>query len=332
MRTFFPAVLAALLLCGAIAGGAADPEGTLRVKLKPAVVVPVGDIRLGQIAEVSAGGSGLGVELAAMSLGNTPLAGNVRTMSRDHVIMFLTRNGFREENINLQGARACTVTVNTLKITGDRIVRCARDYLASMPILQGNNTQIEIERMPRDRRIAVGAESESAPELVASVSSMDRPWGRIRVYVKIRSNNRILATVPVMFQVTNRQNVVYAAKAIRRGDTIDETCVSIREMILGATNGNTSFLDRPQLVVGKKARLPIAAGVPIVAAMLNDPFATRRGENVSVVLKSRHIEIVAKGTALNDGHIGDVIPVTVGATGKRVVGKVVSAGTVQMSL
>jgi len=320
MRTVFPAILAALLLGAGIAAGADSPAATIQVKLKPAAVVPTGEINLGQIAEVAADGSGLAAELAAMSLGNAPLAGNARAVSRDHVLMFLTRNGIPKEDISLQGARACTVTVTTLRVTGAQLVQCARNYLASMPVLQDGKSRIEVERMPRDKRIAVGDEGKAAPELTASVSSMDRPWGRIRVYVKIRSNDRVLATVPVMFQVTTRQNVIYASKPIRRGDTIDETCLSVREMILDATNGNETFLDKN------------AAGAPIVAAMLNDPFAARRGEDVSVVLKSRHIEIIAKGTALNDGHIGDVIPVTVGATGKRIVGKLVSAGMVEMAL
>ena len=112
MRNLLTAFFIIVCLVAGMARGANAPDGKLQVKLKPAAVLPAGEISLGQVAEVSAGNAALAAELSALSLGNTPLAGNARTVLRNHVVMYLTRKGIREADINLQGARACTVTVN----------------------------------------------------------------------------------------------------------------------------------------------------------------------------------------------------------------------------
>ena len=340
MKTRLIPVLAVLFATAAVSVAATTPVQRIEIELKNAVALPAGDIRLDQVAtlsvpalsEVEGDEPALAEAIASISLGATPLPGNGRSVNRDHIVMHLARNGVDVTAVRWSGPRSCTVTVRSTTVTGDQIVQCAREYLQSLPMFKECDAQIEVDRAPHSKVMAANDGPNGQPTLTASVSSLERPWGNIRVYVKIGNGDKVLATLPVMFRVTCRQKVLYALRPIRKGETLDRAHFEAREIVLGPTSTNESYLTDSDRIVGKKAARAIMAATPLTASMVTEPFAARRGEGISVVLRSRHFEIVAKGTAQSDAYVGDVIPVTIGATGKRIVGKVVSAGTVELTL
>ena len=76
----------------------------------------------------------------------------------------------------------------------------------------------------------------------------------------------------------------------------------------------------------------IPAGTALTASMVAEPLAIRRGEDVTLSLKSDHMEVVTKGVAQKDGYVGDLIPVKVFVSGKDLTCKVVANGTVELPL
>jgi flagella basal body P-ring formation protein FlgA len=66
--------------------------------------------------------------------------------------------------------------------------------------------------------------------------------------------------------------------------------------------------------------------------MVAEPLAVRQGEDVALSLKSSHLEVATRGIAQKDGYIGEMIPVKVFVSGKRLNCKVVGTGTVEVPL
>ena len=259
MKTrLIPAALAILFATAAVNDAAATAARRISIELKSASVLPAGDIRLDQVAALSVDDPALAEEIASISLGATPLPGNGRSVNRDHIAMHLARSGVDVTAVRWRGPRSCTVTVRSTKITGDQIVRCAREYLRSLPMFKEYDAQIEVARMPRSKMMAADDGPNGQPTLTASVSSLERPWGNIRVYVKIGNGDKVLATIPVMFRVTCRQKVLYALRPIRKGETLDRAHFEAREIVLGPTSTNESYLTSSDRIVGKKAARAIS--------------------------------------------------------------------------
>ncbi len=323
-----PLSLLILLFFGAVAArGAAAAQ--IRVELKPAAVLSAGEIQIGKVATVHATEPDLAQQIASTTLGATPWPGNARHVTREHVVMRLNRAGIDTSRIRWQGTETCTVTVRTAKITGAQIVKAARDYLTSLPLLQGDNVKIRVERTPSDKLVAVGKEM---PSLEAGAASADRPWGRIRVYVKVTLGDRVIATIPVMFHVTCRQKVVVAARSIKRGEMLGPSHLDIQEIVLGPLSGTELYITKPEEIIGKEATRSLVPKTPLRTSMVKERFATRRGESVSVHLRSSHIEIVTKGVAQRDAYLGDTISVKVVTSGKPISCKVIGPNTVEISL
>ena len=310
----------------AVACGAATAE--IRLEMKRSARIPSGEIHLDQVATVLAEDASLAESIAGARLGTTPLPGSNRVITRGHILMQLGRRGIGPNEIAWEGARACRVSVRSVTLAREDIVKAARDYLRTIPMLEKEGVTIELATPPRSRQVA----ADEPPVLVASSSSVVRPWGRIRVNVKVVAGDRVLANIPVMFKATCRENVVFAVRPLQRGRPIRASDVEVREVMLGARSGQLSYATRLDQVVGKQAMRSVSPGVPVTVSMVVEPLAARKGQGIAIYLRSEHVEVVTKGTAQCDGRIGDVIAVAVGVTGKLISAKLVAPGTVELPL
>ena len=318
-------LLAAVAVCRV---GYAGPD-RVQIELKEAAVLQTGDIRLRQVADLS-GDAALAAGMNDISLGASPLAGSSRSMTKEQIIMRLVRAGYDVAALQWHGPSACLVTLQTTKISSEQIVQAGRDYLASLPMLKRDDARIEIEQMPRDCVVAGGADKIS---LSAFAASADHPWGRLRIFVKINAGDDVLATVPLMFMVTTNQKVLVAAKPINRGELIEKGQLDTREIVMGPASIPETYLDSsPDAAIGKVAVRAIPAGTALTASMVAEPLAIRRGDDVTLSVKSSHMDVVTKGVAQKDGYLGEMIPVKVFVTGKSLTCKIVGNGSVELPL
>ena len=300
-----------------------------QIELKRTAVLTNGQILLSRIATVTGDKPAVTDRVLAISLGATPWPGNARTVTRENVAMHLRRAGVNLSGVRWSGAETCTVTVRSTKISAKEIMEVGRQYLASLPMLRDGDVRIEAERMPSPKLVAVDNEPI---RLTASAASADRPWGRMRVYVKVQAGDRLIATIPVMFLVTATRKVVFATRPLSRSELIEPRHLETSEIVLGPGSGPELYLENEKEAVGKKTARAVAAGTPLTTSMIVEPYATRKGESVSIRLHSRHIEVVTSGVAQRDAYVGEVIPVTVNFSGRKLSCKVTAAGTVELSL
>jgi len=143
----------------------------------------------------------------------------------------------------------------------------------------------------------------------------------------------VLATIPLMFMVTTNQKVLVAARSINRGEVIEKGHLDTREIVLGPASLPETYLDpSPDSAIGKVAVRAIPAGTALTASMVAEPLAIRRGDDVTLSVKSAHMDVVTKGVAQKDGYVGELIPVKVFVTGKNLTCKIVANGTVELPL
>ncbi|MFZ5616423.1 MAG: flagellar basal body P-ring formation chaperone FlgA [Pseudomonadota bacterium] len=105
-----------------------------------------------------------------------------------------------------------------------------------------------------------------------------------------------IATASVMLPVP--------ARTIARGEIIEETDIDWIE-IADARGG--FFVDDADLIIGKLARRPLAAGAPLRKADLQSPTLIKRGETATIILEAPGLRLTQAGVALANGGAGDLI-------------------------
>jgi len=90
------------------------------------------------------------------------------------------------------------------------------------------------------------------------------------------------------------------------------------------------FALRAQDVAGKEARRALPAGATVRAADVGAPTLVRRGEAVSLVMRSGRLTIAALGRALGDGAAGGLVRVVNLATDRTLDAHVIAAGTAEV--
>jgi len=301
----------------------------ITLNVQPTTLLSGETIPLGRVAVIAADDPLLLRKLNGLPLGVAPRPGDDRYITRRHIAMYLARSGIDGSRIVWQGSGGCTVTARSAAVRGADVVAAARDYLLSLPELQHADTRVSVERAPRDKLLPA---TEGTLTLSASAPSMDRPYGRVKVLVNAEAGGKIIETVPVVFQVTTRKQVVYTTQPIRRNQPIEPSHVRIREITLGPMSPDITHMTSLESVLGKNATRAIRADVALTASMIADPFAIREGDVVALFLRSERVEVATRGLAMRNAHIGEIIPVTVTTTGKRLFCKVTANGEVELAL
>ena len=319
------AVIAATLLLAATLPAAA----AVRIALRPRATLDVGRITVGHIAEVAGDDTTLAAEIGGLRIGATPWPGNARRVTRSDIAMVLARKDISPRRITWAGAEACTVSVRVTRVRGEEIAAAARACLRRLPALREQGVTIALRQTPRDRLLPATGEE---PTLDCTVDEINRPWGKVRVFVRLRSGERVQATVPVHFQITCSRQVVVASRAVARGAIIGAEDLDMRSVILGAGQGADSYHFDAGQVIGKKAARPLLAGVPVGRSAVAEPYAVHKGEMVSIVLSSDYLRITAKGVAQSDARVGEAVPIEVLISGRRLMCRTVGVGEVALSL
>ncbi len=120
-----------------------------------------------------------------------------------------------------------------------------------------------------------------------------------------------------------------ARTTIYPGDVINEGMLA-DSRVGHDTDARGQPLAAREEAVGKVARRTLLPGQPIVLSSLRLPYAVRSGKPVSLVFKSGVLTITGQGIALQNGAVGDTMPVQNTDSGLIVRGRVASDGLVEI--
>lgn len=198
---------------------------------------------------------------------------------------------------------------------------------------------VEVAKAALLRQVSKPAQAELEP---LSAPSVTVPTGRVTlvavdpgrilpitsVRVEILVDGRQARTVYVSFRVKLFAVVVVATRPLARGQVVEKDAVRLERREVTTVTG--TYLTDVHDAIGKRVEQSIGGGSLLTAEVLSAPLAVERGKPVHIVVVIGQIRITALGKALEDGRIGDLVPVQVVATGKRIQAVVVAPGVVNL--
>jgi len=140
----------------------------------------------------------------------------------------------------------------------------------------------------------------------------------------------VALTVGCAFPAVAQDALTPAPKAvIYPGDIIlDEMLTDVPNAV---RDGSGPFITSRSLIVGKAARLTLLPGHAIPFAGVSNRKLVSNGAEVKLVFSEGGLVITTRGSALQDGSIGDVVKVRNDDSGVTVTGAVQPDGSVRVS-
>ncbi|MGJ8562369.1 MAG: flagellar basal body P-ring formation chaperone FlgA [Alphaproteobacteria bacterium] len=141
--------------------------------------------------------------------------------------------------------------------------------------------------------------------------------------------NKLLITVMLVGALTplSASAASVTAKAnLQRGSILSSDDVHIK------VQAGESREDIMSIYVGKELKRSIAKGYKLAPGYVGNPVVVRRNSRVSMIYRAGGLEISAWGRALDEGGAGDIISIMNLDSRKRVQGRILESGSVEVGL
>ncbi len=166
--------------------------------------------------------------------------------------------------------------------------------------------------------------------LNVSAANRNRILGRAVFVLRIQGLNGAPLEQWVSADVSQIVEVVVAARKLSRLDVIEAEDIHLQSMQIRRVR--RPYLSKPQEVLGKRLRQSLRKGMPIRGDQLEIAPLVRRGDRVTITVRSKGLQIVTSGKAKQDGQLGEMIRVMNLESKKNVYAEVVNAGDVLIVL
>jgi flagella basal body P-ring formation protein FlgA len=122
--------------------------------------------------------------------------------------------------------------------------------------------------------------------------------------------------------------VVVATVALNRGDVIAVRDLELKT--IARTAYRPEYYSQIEDLIGKEVTRGLSAGRPLVAADVSVPLIIRRGELVELRVVGAGIVVTTNAKALASAAVGEAVLVETESPRKRVSGRAVRAGVVEI--
>lgn len=181
-----------------------------------------------------------------------------------------------------------------------------------------------------DGPVAPRAADARSTEPVRVVSlSMVPQTGRFDALVQIDQGDRA-DRIHLRGQVLETAAVTVLNRPLARGDIVAAEDVRVDRQPRGRSGVLHSIVD-PSDIVGRQARRAMRAGQAVAASDFARPQVVGRGETVTVVFRTKALQVTGRGQTLQAGAVGDLIPVLNPQSKRTIHATVVGPGLVEIS-
>jgi len=297
----------------------------INIEIKDKVTLPEKQIIMGDIAYVSCNNPSLLERINNILIGNTPWPGNVRKIERDILNARLMDEGIDLNEVTYGSTTSSLISVESMTITGEEILKKAKEYLLSKLSRPESEIIIESDRPSKDKLLPA---NEGNVHVEVSQIDANKDRGNVQLIVRIFINDKQYLKVPVFFNIRVYEDIVTSNRKIDRNDILSMDNLMIRRMettkLTGLTFANVEDL------VGKRALRPILPNKPITAEIVDNPPAIKKGDFIKVFVQTGNLHVVAKGIAKEDGYLGKIIRVKNIDSNKELYGKVEDSTSVKI--
>lgn len=163
--------------------------------------------------------------------------------------------------------------------------------------------------------------------LKAYLTSRRPPAGAVNVGIRCTSPQwkvRIPATVQAFTEVQ------ITRRPVARGSVIQEQDLTSERRDIGRYYAGV--FEHSSDLVGMVARRGLRAAMVLTPRMVKPRRLVTRGQQITILAESNGLLIRARGEALMDGHVGQVISVKNSRSGRKISAEVVSQSTVRVKM
>jgi flagella basal body P-ring formation protein FlgA len=290
-------VLAVILLLFSIPAPAAPPAN-----LRSNVVIDADTIRLGDIFDGKFAN-------AEKVIAYAPAPG--RKLILEATWLFRVARAYRVRWRPSSRLDRTIVERRSHVIETEQIVETILDALQEQARIEG---EMELELDERAKRIFLP--TDITPVTTVRSLSYQQRSGRFSAILTAGERNFTVAgSAHRLVLVPTLAQRIYAGDIIRLRD------IDWKSMRLSRLDSRT-VLNETKLV-GMSPRRPIVAGRAIMTAEIQPPTLVKRGKRVTIYLKTKIMQLTAKGKSLENGGKGDVVRVQNIDSGKTIEAQVI---------
>lgn len=278
------------------------------------------EITLGEVATVASADPGDPADeatlarLRAVSLGNAPAPGYHRILRADLVELRLERE-LPGVALDVVGAPRSKVVPLTETITAEALWDLASGQIEAL--FQGSDASLRRGGELQDVQVPLGA---TPTRLEPAIADAEVEAGPKTVAIQIVVDEEPYRTIHVPFEVALREPRWVVKRPIPAGRTLNADMFELRNVEVGFSSALHAL--PVEAVVGAIAARPLRAGQTIVERDIKRPLVVRRGELVTVVIRSGAVEAKDMGTAKADGKVGELVSVTLKSSGRELTGRI----------
>ena len=295
-------------------------EGRIKIILKNSAVVFESKVYLKKISEISGEDDELIEKLRNIEIATAPKPGIERVLTSDFITSRLKQNQVEKELYFLSGSNSVVVTTKYTVIHAPAFRQCVNEYLEKN-ICGDADKSIQFSRVP---------ENVMVPEKDVNLRVFDKQYGNFKgmlnIQVGIYNGNQLFKRVNIPGRVRIFEDIVVADRNIKRHEIILFSDMKLKKM--ETTMFGDRYFKNINSLVGKRSKATLKKGMVVKPHMIEEPPVIKRGEVVTIKSISGSVEILANGTAREDGWKGKVIRVYCTSTKKDVLAEVVKPGVV----
>jgi flagellar basal body P-ring formation protein FlgA len=295
-------VLRATLFATLCAAGPALAAPMGVVQLRDNATVAPGEVRLSQVATVTADDDMAAMALSRLVVARVGVARSEVRLTQPELARALARQGAQYEWL-WTGAHEVALRVNSPEVPSEQIVQRAEEALRAALLGRCDLRALKVISRPATLRVAPGEVTLRAK--VRDVS----PQRRMVAEVEVLVGDAVQRTVSVAFEVQAQAPAWVAARELRAGQVISAADVRRDAAELPALQGAAL----PAEVIGLRLTRDARPGDAIASTMLRRSMLVTRQDDVAVGMSTGSVQLASRGVALSDGDLGDRVRVQVGS-------------------
>lgn len=161
-----------------------------------------------------------------------------------------------------------------------------------------------------------------------TVGARDQTQSMNRVTLLVACGNEWSIYLPIELKI--RRLVVTAVTPLNRGAVIAADDVALNSIDVSQLTG--PYLTALDDAIGMGVKRPLTPGRPVFSQQLEPPLLIRRGEAVVISAEAGTLAVKMTGTALTDGHRGELIRIKNQTTSRIIDARVVAPGQVTVPM
>jgi flagellar basal body P-ring formation protein FlgA len=316
-------------------GLAGDCAAQITVRLHREPVVSQREVRLDDIATITAASPRVMAAIGSVDVASIPLPEVGTTVSSSFIRIRLMLAGWQKSALVVEGPEAVLITYEkSHPVTDVDVERAARDAMLIMPGTDEDNLQV---RLTDVFMATLSPQLRERGGLRVEVSSPVRAQlGQVSMRVRVWKGENVVAQRVARFRVMKRQRVAVTRVSLQRDSIIEEGDVQFENRFLSTVADEPKEAD----VYGYSVRSAIGSGKILSLRDLRKPvqrtrngYAVKTRDSVRVTAVGNGLKIrLAKAEALESGRVGQTIRLRNSVSNKEIFGRVVEAGEVVINM